>query len=102
MDDAAADRNDHDTAPETESRSIGLAQRQEFPVAQIGDEIEALLGQLAKLHREPLDLRARQRLRRAEQAAHRIASVVRQAAADRSGEPRCGSSIPADTVGQDG
>lgn len=59
--------------------TAGLASRLDKLAAQIGAEIAALLPELTKLQREPLDLRARQRLKRTEQSAKRILKLLKEA-----------------------
>ena len=57
-----------------------IASRFDDLVAEISEEVEAILRDLSRLHREDLDLRARQRLKRAELGVRRIAAVLRQVA----------------------
>ena len=86
---------------ESNNTPAELAPRWDDLVAEMGTEIDELLRELSRLHREPLDLRARQRLKRAEQAAKRIAAIVRQVAADKS-EGSSGGPVTADDVGGQG
>ena len=76
------------------------ASRLDDLVAEIGGEVEAILRDLSRLHREELGLRARQRLKRAEQGARRIARVLRSILPSPAGDPEGGQATADDEFRQ--
>ena len=77
MTDSEAARDSNRKPTDEDVKIAELEARLDRAITRISYDVNVITAQLSKLHKEPLDLRARHRLKRAEQSARRIAQALK-------------------------